>query len=482
MSKLESPKAKRKQTPRRFKSPTFSRAGRAQLSIIETALSPLTPSRITGPTWETSYSFGARNNRKQASVRVFSPLGFQPTDNYPLWALLSLTFDKCGDEPLLLTNPNYCLDYLGYSHGGSGRRLLFEQLDRLAAVSYHNDNFYNPLTESFQRVAFGFFSIWVPRDLDSELSWGIQWDAQFYAISRASGGSLRFDLDLFKKHTPSARQLLLKVQDRFYRFTQRDRFIVYSVDELTRQLGYCSGRLMKKRKASLKQNIAALMEDGIFELGRGQASINDLFFKRSAGEWYVRLYPGPYFHTPVSRAVNSDSATDYQNDPLYGPLRRIGFDDADVVRVLRKFSKKLIQRKVRTTELAMTSPPGFAGFTASPAAYCYDQLQHERPTPEWEDLAYDREKLRHRDNVKVQPKSHKVDNDFYEAKSEALSRYIHGKGAILYASLIQSYRQIHVNAGSEQPDQEARQSALTRISNDYLGFMSLEQWRDKANI
>lgn len=346
---------------RRFKLPPIDKTGHAQLSVIETALWPLDPSIVDGPVWQTAYDFGSRKSRQRANVRVFSPLGFQPTDNYPLWALLSLTFDKCGDEPLLLTNPNYCLDYLGYTHGGSGRRLLFDQLDRLAAVSYHNDNFYNPLTQTFQRVAFGFFSIWIPRDLDSEESWGIQWDPQFYKLSRATGGSLLFDLGVFKKHTPSARQLLLKAQDRFYRFTPRDRFIVYNVDDLTRHLGYSSDRPAKKRRAALKQNVVALMEDGIFELGRGQTRVDDLFFKRSVGDWFVRLYPGPYFHTPTSHNKVAN-AQEHHDDPLYQPLRRIGFSDADVRRIFHRFTRGLIQRKVRTTELAMTNPHGFPGF------------------------------------------------------------------------------------------------------------------------
>lgn len=140
MTALASHTGIRRRPPRRFQRPAFTKAGHAQLSIIETALWPLDPSVVEGPVWETGYSFGPRSKRQKASVRVFSPLGFQPTDNYPLWALLSLTFDKCGDEPLLLTNPNYCLDYLGYAHGGSGRRLLFDQLDRLPEAERSSAN------------------------------------------------------------------------------------------------------------------------------------------------------------------------------------------------------------------------------------------------------------------------------------------------------------------------------------------------------
>jgi len=465
---------------RRFSRPAFDKLGHAQLSIIETALWPLDPSIVDGPFWETGYDFGPRVNRQRANVRVYAPLGFQPTDNYPLWALLSLTFDKCGDESLLLTNPNYCLDYLGYTHGGSGRRLLFDQLDRLAGVSYHNDNFYNPLSQKFQRVAFGFFSVWIPRDLDSDESWGIQWDPQFYEISRATGGSLLFDLGIFKKHTPSARQLLLKAQDRFYRFTPKHRYIVYRVVELARQLGYSPERPTFKLKAALKQNISSLMDDGILELGRGHSSVDDLFFKRSKGEWYVRLYPGPYFHTPTTNRNGTNSSTNYSDDPLFEPLRRIGFSDNDVRHVFRNFSRGLIQRKVRTTEVAMRKPRGFPGFRKSPAAFCFDQMQHDHPTPEWQDVDHDEQKARQRLETKVRSNDQAIDEDYYAARAEALSHFINGKGVQIYSELFQKYKGFHAEAGSQNPDQDALKSARAKIEEDLLNFMSLAEWRERS--
>src|SRR5205085_540059 len=68
----------------------------------------------------------------------------------------------------------------------------------------------------------------------------------------------------------------------------------------------------------------------------------------------------------------------------YEPLRRIGVDGPGIRRLLKEYSRSLIQRWVRITDAAMHEHPrGFAGFRTSPAAFLIDGIQNGRTPPDW---------------------------------------------------------------------------------------------------
>lgn len=107
-------------------------------------------------------------------------------------------------------------------------------------------------------------------------------------------------------------------------------------------------------------------------------------------------------------------------------------------------------------------------------------MQHDHATPEWQDLAHDRQKQRQRDEVGQRSSSQKIDDEYYAARAEALTRFVNGEGAVLYAKLFQKYKQFHVELGSKQPDQEACESDRAKIEEQHMPFVTLADWRDRA--
>src|SRR5207247_1578232 len=114
--------------------------------------------------------------------------------------------------------PFWMMKRLGLDTGGSQYDQLRASLERLALVAYLNTAFYNPVTQQHQRVTLHFFSCYLPtRDrggpVDPQRMWRIEWSAMFFQMCQATGGTLLFDLDLYRQLSPSARRLFLKLKD-----------------------------------------------------------------------------------------------------------------------------------------------------------------------------------------------------------------------------------------------------------------------------
>ena len=108
----------------------------------------------------------------------------------------------------------------------------------------------------------------------------------FFQMCRATGGTLLFDLDLYRDLTPASRRLFLKLKDRFW----RSKRVFLNVDDLTiNGLGFSADRPLKKRKYDLTPCIRELLDHQIIELGRGQTDPQDLFLKRSKGCYVVQF-------------------------------------------------------------------------------------------------------------------------------------------------------------------------------------------------
>ena len=332
---------------------------------------------------------------REARVSVYSPHGLQSEDEYVLWGLLGVCLSRKQPEPTLLATPYWIIKRLGMSLGGCQYDQLRASLERLAAVAYQNTAFYNPVTQQHERITLHFFSSFLPTrgrggPVDAERAWRIEWSPMFFQMCQATGGSLLFDLDVYRQLSPGARRLFLKLKDRFW----RSKRVFLNVDDLTiHGLGFSADRPLKKRKFDLTACIRELLEQGIIELGRGQTGPQDLFLKRGKGLYVVQFFEGPYFRQPLAErtAGRLQKLTD---DPLYQPLQSIGVDEAGIRRLFKQHSRGLIQRWIHSTDVAMHEKPrGFPGFRSSPAAFLMDGVQNERMPPDWI-YAHDKERKR----------------------------------------------------------------------------------------
>lgn len=369
----------------RYRLPGIEREGIAQLSLLETALWPLKGGKRKGNTFDTSYTFNAKSERRDARVSVYAPLGLQTIDEYVLWGLLGLTLARKQPEPTLLATPYWMIQKLGMAIGGFQYDQLRASLERLALVAYQNTAFYNPVTQEHERVTFHFFSSFLPTrgggvTADPQRAWRIEWSSMFFQMCQATGGTLLFDLDIYRELTPAARRLFLKLKDRFW----RSKRVFLNVDDLTiNGLGFSAERPLKKRKFDLTSCIRELLDHGIIELGRGQTEPQHLFLKRGKGLYVVQFFEGPYFRRPHSERTISQKQK-ISDDPLFEPLQMIGVDEAGIRRVFEQCSRGLIQRWIRITDAAMHEQPrGFPGFKVSPAAFLIDGIQHNRLPPDW---------------------------------------------------------------------------------------------------
>ncbi|MBI2480667.1 MAG: hypothetical protein HYV60_19190 [Planctomycetia bacterium] len=402
--------------------PGITREGIAQLSLLETALWPLKGGARESSIFETAYHFKAGEDKRKARVSVYAPLGLQSIDEFILWGLLGTSLSRSDADHTLLATPYWLMRRLGMETGGFQYDQFRASLERLALVAYQNTAFYNPVTQQHERVTLHFFSTYLPTrgrgaDVDAERAWRIEWSPLFFQMCQATGGTLLFDLDLYRKLTPAARRLFLKLKDRFW----RSKRIFLNVDDLTiHGLGFSANRPLKKRKFDLTACIQELLSLGIIELGKGQSTAKDLFLKRGTGLYVVQFFEGPYFRRPLAERTRSQKQA-IADDPLYQPLRSIGIDEAAIRRVFRECSRGLLQRWIRVTDAAMHEQPrGFPGFKTSPAAFFIDAIQNERMPPDWI-YAHEKERQRRKWEDERQSQAKELDQhrEAYQAERQA---------------------------------------------------------------
>jgi hypothetical protein len=385
-----------------YRLPGIEREGIAQLSLLETALWPLQGGRLPTQEFQTTYAFKTAHGQKSATVTVRSPLGLQSIDEYVLWGLLGATLSRPEAGPILLATPFWMLKHLGLATGGSQYAELRDALFRLGTTSYQNTAFYNPESQERESVMFQFLSLLLPtvdgvgETVDNDRSWRIEWNPAFYRFCKATGGTLLFDLDLYRRLSPASRRLFLKLKDRFW----RGKRVFLNVEDLTvNGLGFAADRPQRKRKFDLLACLRELLDHDVIELGHGQTDAKELFLKRGKGSYVVLLHEGEYFRRRESGRVSGPKNAILEN-PLYEPLRKIGVDGAGIERLLKHHSHSLVQRWVRITDAAMHEKPrGFPGFRASPAAFLIDGVQQKRMPPDW---LYAHEKRREREQWRME--------------------------------------------------------------------------------
>lgn len=464
--------------PQRYRLPGIEREGIAQLSFLETALWPLQGGKLTSSTFETHYKFTTETGQREASVRVFAPHGLQSIDEYILWGLLGISLS--AEEPTLLATPYWLLKKLGMLTGGFEYDQLRASLERLAFTAYQNTGFYNPVSQQHERVTLHFFSSYLPTKgqsgpVDADRAWRIEWDAHFFQMCRKTGGTLLFDLDLYRDLSPASRRLFLKLKDRFW----RSKRVFLNVDDLTiNGLGFSADRPLYKRKYDLTACIRELLTHQVIELGRGQTDPHELFLKRSKGCYVVQFFEGPYFRQAVSeRVLRQQNAI--KTDPLYEPLRTIGVDEQGIMRLLAQYSRTRLQQWIKITDAAMhEKPAGFPGFKVSPAAFFIDGIQ-ERLPPDW---IYAHEKKQHqqqweRERASYESSQQSLIDQWTADREAAIQAYLkspegrrHWDAA--YAGFLVLYQKVEPH----RAEAAAKDAATSKISTAHVTFPAFGEW------
>ena len=145
---------------------------------------------------------------------MFCPLGLLPQDELFVWGLLALTLADEENGGELHVTRHYLLRQLGLidaksRRGGRQYDRITEAIERIAAVQYFNDGFYDAIRSERRRVNFGFFSYSMPADPKSSRAWRVVWDPVFFEFAKVARGALRFDLDIYRKLDAASRRLYL---------------------------------------------------------------------------------------------------------------------------------------------------------------------------------------------------------------------------------------------------------------------------------
>lgn len=355
--------------------------GLGQLTLVEHALCPLDARASLRPNLihETTYQFtDLVRRRRQAQARVLCPLGLSAHDEFFLWGLLALTLDSASPQAEFHATPHYCLRNLGLIDAGSRRggrqyQRFQEAIERLSAVHYACDLFYDPIRAEHRKVGFGLLSYSLPLDANSDRAWRFCWDALFFEFAQAAGGALRFDLELYRKLSPAARRLLLFVSKVFARSPVTPSL---TLEQLAVEvIGLAESLPPKHQLAKLRRISAELVPHEV--LSRNEPVT---IRKQRPGRYVVVLHRGPYYLRPERRESQREGS------PLLELLRSIGVDERTVKPLLRKYSDRAVREWADIT-LAAKERFGRSYFKRSPAAYFMDNLKKSvtdgRTPPDW---------------------------------------------------------------------------------------------------
>ncbi len=407
--------------------------GVGQLSLVEHALCPLAARQGTaiGQIHESHYRYtDAAGERRTARVRVICPLGLTPNDEFFLWGLLALTLSQPEPIAEFHVTPHYCLRQLGLidQHGRRGGRQyqqFAQSLERLAAVSYQNDGFYDPLRLEHRRVGFGFLSYSLPLAADSSRAWRIVWNGVFFELAAAVGGHLRFDLEVYRRLDAASRRLFLFLCKLF-----RRKSLTYPIELgfLGRQvLGFAPTLAKRDLKIKVVRCIERLAEHEIVDALDASQTIR----RNKHGTQTVQLARGDYFHH--RRQVIRKKQLAKVDSPLIELMQAIGLDQRSITRCLSLYSTELVQQWADIT-LAARERHGASFFRKSPAAYFINNLQHaakgQRTPPDWwHDLHRDESRRQAEICRKERSRKPAVESgDQFAALTESLARQFRAAG------------------------------------------------------
>ena len=460
--------------------------GTAQLSVLETALCPLSAKLMRGgAVYRRKFFFtpcekdsAAKPRREITNVRVTAPLGLLPNDEYNLWGLLAVTLNRPDADDRLLATPHWCLGQLGLPTNGGRQYAAFRQsLDRLACVAYHCDNFYNPISKTHDFATFGFFDILLPADLESSRAWEIRWNSVFFQFAKATGGKLLFDLDLFRQLDYASRRLFLKLKDRFWRRSKAEFDLTHLMVD---GLGFADTLQAKHLKQKLMRSIERLREHGIIALPDGINDPKQFFTKKGKGAYRVTFHRGPYFDQSPSVTQPLKAHNDPAESPLYEPLRNIGFSGGAIRRIVKNYSRRLIENWSNATLLAMENKPrGFPGFKVSPQAFFLDGIKNRRALPDWFHAERKREETRQWEARRRQMFGGETDMTlmYEKARKQSFQEFLAEeirKG--LYHDTFRKFVELHQTQLSEPAARDAATKATRKHFEAKFEFPSENEW------
>lgn len=459
-------------------------SGVAQLSLVEHALCQLDTRQSLRPQqrFETGFFYSdAERNRRFADVSVGAAFGFSPADEYYLWGLLALTFNQPQPSRVFHATPYFCLRKLGFGDSGKHYAEFRGALDRIAGLSYLCSAFYDPVRRERRRVGFQFLSYSLPLSDDSSRAWEFTWNDTFFEHCAAAGGKLFFDLtsDAYRRLDPASRRLFLLLHKVFWRRAESPR---YDVRHLAVQvLGFSAERPMFKLKYDVTRCIERLVASELITMPPGILSPAGLFQKRSAGQYSLRFFRGPYFEKDhLARAAHASPAK-LSDLPLYDPLKAIGFEDRMIRWIVRKFKPGRVQMWTDIT-LAKLEREGRGSFSASPQAFFIDNLKTERTKPDWY-LELKKEEVearrqRARDEAFARLDMTEVEDGYRAARATAWRRHLDSRGVTReeYLRVAQALAAAHEpHLGARAAAERATQEAERRFATGFE-FPDLRSW------
>ena len=352
------------------------RSGISQLTIVEHALCPLdarvsvTPNLIH----EATFRYNDRQSKRQtATARVLCPLGLSPKDEIILWGLLSLTLADPDSEGQLYATRHFILRRLGLvdakrRRGGRQYSDFSDTVERLSAVRYQCDAFYDPIRAEHRKVGFGFFSYSIPLDEESNRAWRFAWDPVFFELVQAAGGYLRFDLETYRSLDAAGRRMLLFLSKLCYRKSMTPRL---NIIELAEQVfGMAKSASTRDKKDRVMRCVRQLKQRNI---------VSDYSVSRIAkGKFQLVLHKGS--------AIGAKVQPSPVESPLFEPLIDIGFDAAGANRLLRRYKGRIVREWVDIT-LAAKERFSDSFFRSSAPAFLTDNVKHAsngtRTPPDW---------------------------------------------------------------------------------------------------
>lgn len=317
--------------------------GMSQVSLVETALSPLdyqpgTPLRHVS---EFVY-YDADRHRRTGQVTVKAPGGLSPTDELVLYGMLAITFADPRPMPELTATPHYLSRQLGLPIGGDHSRRLRESVHRLSEVIYRNSAWWDRQRGQHRDVGFHFLSHDLPAagesrgdDQDRE-PWTILWDPLFFRLMDTCRGFVWFDFDTYRAlRNPAARRGYLLLRKIFHHRETTPRFDMCAF--ATQQLGYAPGLEPKSIRQKLKSIIATWQEQGIVD---PDADPDSFFDRQGPGQWTLTLRRGPGFATPSQRpSLPAPRGADH---PSYEILSQLELPHREIAAIQNRYRDNLV--------------------------------------------------------------------------------------------------------------------------------------------
>ncbi len=315
--------------------------GMSQVSLVETALSPLDYQPDTPIRHVSDYFYIDRERkRRKASVVVSAPGGLSPTDELTLYGLLAITFADAKPVLELTATPHFLCRQLGLPVGGDHYDRLRESIHRLSLVHYHNTAWWDRQKSEHRDIGFHFLSHDLPTKVNEKVRakepWTIIWNPLFFRLLVHSQGFVWFDFVTYRDlKQPAARRGFLLLQKIFHHRETTPRFDLRSF--AVHQLGYSPNLELKSIRQKICKIIEIWQDLGIV----AKNSDMELFFqKESPGKWSLCLPRGERFEQKNHRPWLYTKQP--QEHPAWDLLTELGLTPHEINLIFANYSEQII--------------------------------------------------------------------------------------------------------------------------------------------